>query len=365
MNIPFVDLQAQYRSIKPEIDRAIAAVIEETAFVSGPYASRFESEFAAYSGHKHVISCANGTDSLEILLRAMGIKAGDEIIVPALSWISTSECLATVGAIPVFVDVNEYGLIDVSLIEEHITEKTRAIIPVHLWGQPADMTTIMAIAEKQGLLVIEDCAQSHGAMIGSKKTGTFGHAASFSFYPGKNLGAYGDAGAMATNDDNIAETARIIANHGQVRKHQHLIEGRNSRMDGIQAAILSAKLPHLEKWTEARIRNAALYREALGEDLVECPPMRGDVRHVYHLFVVQSFDRDELMSHLSAQGIGVAIHYPTPLPLLEAYSYLGLNAARFPIASHLCSSIISLPMYAELSESQIEQVAASVRSFFG
>lgn len=365
MNIPFVDLQAQYRSIKSDIDRAIAAVIEETAFISGPYASRFEAEFAAYSGHKHVMSCANGTDSLEILLRAMGIKAGDEVIVPALSWISTSECLATVGAVPVFVDVDEFGLIDANLIEEQISEKTRAIIPVHLWGQPADMPAIMAIAEKRGLLVIEDCAQSHGAMIGDKKAGTFGHAASFSFYPGKNLGAYGDAGAMATNDDRIAEKARMIANHGQIRKHQHLVEGRNSRMDGIQAAVLSAKLPHLEKWTEARIRNASLYREALGEDLVECPPIKEDVRHVYHLFVIQSFDRDELMNHLSSQGIGVAIHYPTPLPLLDAYSHLGLHAARFPIASHLCRSIISLPMYAELSESQIEQVATSIRSFFG
>ena len=243
MQIPFVDLKAQYLSIQSELDKAISSVISNTSFIGGPTADAFEKSYSEFMGMKHTIACANGTDSLEILLVAMGIQPGDEVIVPAISWISTAEAVTTAGGVPVFVDVDEDFLIDISKIEERITNRTKAIIPVHLYGNPVDMNALMAIAEKHGLLVLEDCAQSHAATIHGKKAGTFGHAASFSFYPGKNLGAYGDAGGMVTNHNHIAKIARAIANHGQEGKHNHTREGRNSRMDGIQAAVLNTKLP--------------------------------------------------------------------------------------------------------------------------
>ncbi|MCS7014325.1 MAG: DegT/DnrJ/EryC1/StrS family aminotransferase [Chloroherpetonaceae bacterium] len=363
MKIPFVDLKAQYQSIKSEIDSAIANVISETAFISGKYAKAFEEEFAAYIGIKHCISCANGTDSIEILLKAMGIGHGDEVIVPANSWISTSEAVTTVGATPVFVDIlPDYYTIDPSKIEEKITPRTKVIIPVHLYGLPAEMDEIMAIARKYGLRVLEDCAQSHGATYKGKMTGTFGDCASFSFYPGKNLGAYGDAGAMVTNDDEIARIARLIANHGQPRKNEHEIEGRNSRLDGIQAAVLSVKLRHLENWTEARRRNANLYRKYLSGTHVVLPKEPEYSRHVYHLFVVRVTNREKIIDTLRAEGIETGIHYPTPLPLLKAYQRFGHKPEDFPVASSQMGKILSLPMYPELTEEMIEFVAKKIES---
>ena len=363
MNVPFVDLKQQYLSIKEEIDHAISSVIDQGAFIGGPFASQFEKEFSSYLNIKHTIGCANGTDSLEIIMKAMGIGPGDEVIVPALSWISTSESVSAVGAKPVFVDIDKnYYTIDTNLIEAKITKHTKAIIPVHLYGQAADMKTIMSIAKKHNLKVIEDCAQSHGAVTDSKTTGLWGAAASFSFYPGKNLGAYGDAGAMATNDDELAKTCRMIANHGQIKKHDHLIEGRNSRLDGIQAAILSAKIKYLKEWTERRIANAKKYDTLFKNNSIVAPVKRENSEHVYHLYVVQVDNRDKVMEELNTKGIQTSVHYPTPLPLLKAYSANSYTQKEFPVASSVTSRIISLPMYAELTDEQIKYVAETLHS---
>jgi dTDP-4-amino-4,6-dideoxygalactose transaminase len=362
MHIPFVDLKAQYSSIQNEMDRAIANIIANTSFIGGPAADAFEKSYSDFMGMKHTIACANGTDSLEILLVAMGIQPGDEVIVPAISWISTAEAVTTAGGVPVFVDIDEHFLIDLSKIEERITPRTKAIIPVHLYGNPVDMNALMAIANKHNLLVLEDCAQSHAATIHGKKAGTFGHAASFSFYPGKNLGAYGDAGGMVTNHDDFAKIARAIANHGQEGKHNHTREGRNSRMDGIQAAVLNIKLPHLEKWTEGRRKNAHLYHSLLNENVVK-PIEREGFRHVFHLYVIQHEDRDGLMAKLKEAHIDSAVHYPVPLPLMPCYtSRFHHTEADYPVAARLAKRILSLPMYSELTHDQIAYVAAHVNA---
>jgi dTDP-4-amino-4,6-dideoxygalactose transaminase len=365
MRIPFVDLKAQYKSLKEEIDMAIASVIDETAFISGKHAQHFEKDFSAFTGVEHTIACANGTDSLEILLQAMGVGRGDEVIVPAISWISTSEAVSTVGARPVFVDVDEHGLMDLTQVESRITAHTKAIIPVHLYGNPVDMARVMEIAQKHRLLVLEDCAQSHGAMIGDKQAGTFGDAASYSFYPGKNLGAYGDAGAMSTSNEQLARVSRAIANHGQEGKHNHIMEGRNSRMDGLQAAILRVKLPHLQLWTERRISRAALYTQLLDIPEVKLPVVRKGFRHVYHLFVIRTQQRDALAVHLKEQGIETSIHYPVPLPLMPCYKQYNHTPTSFPMATSMAAEILSLPMYAELTDGQVGEVCSAIRSFFG
>lgn len=364
MRVPFVDLYAQYESIRSQIDRAIADSIRNTSFIGGQPVREFESAFAEYLGLNHVVGCANGTDSLEILMQAMGIGSGDEVIVPAHSWISTSESVSAVGARPVFVDTESDNFtIDVSKIEAAITSRTKAIIPVHLFGHPADMHVIMQLADKHGLKVIEDCAQAHGAMIEGKMVGTFGDAASFSFYPGKNLGAYGDAGAMATNDDALAEKARMIANHGQITKHHHRIEGRNSRLDGLQAAILLAKLPFLNQWTEQRIQHAATYHTMLQNSGLDLPATKPAYKHVFHLYVIQSEKRDALKSFLAEQGVETAIHYPTALPFLNCYQNRNPSTDQFPVAHAHQSRILSIPMFAELTEQQLQHVANAVNKF--
>jgi len=362
MKVPFVDLYAQYLDIKKDIDSAIENTIRTSAYIGGPAVKEFEKEFAAWVGIDHVVACGNGTDSIEILLKAYGVGAGDEVIIPAISWISTSEAVGSVGATPVFVDIEEeYFAIDPARIEAAITKNTKAIIPVHLYGHPADMPAIMAIAAKHKLVVIEDCAQSHGARIDGKAAGTFGHAASFSFYPGKNLGAYGDAGCMATNDPAIAEQARMIAQHGQKGKHNHLIEGRNSRLDGLQAAILLAKLPHLDSWTDRRISNAALYDKALKGSDVCLPKIRSGSRHVYHLYVIRTKDRAAVQARLEQYGIETAIHYPTPLPFLPCYAHYGHKPEDFPVATACQHTILSIPMFAELTQDQIGHVAGVLK----
>ncbi|MBS1925762.1 MAG: DegT/DnrJ/EryC1/StrS family aminotransferase [Bacteroidetes bacterium] len=355
--IPFVDLYAQYQSIKQNIDEAITSTIKNTTFIGGKPVQDFEQAFAGFIGVKHTIGCANGTDSIEILLQAYGIGKGDEVIVPAASWISTSEAVSTAGATAVFVDVEEdYFTINPALIEAAITPNTKAIIPVHLYGHPADMPAIMAIAQKNNLIVIEDCAQSHASSINGKLTGTFGHAASFSFYPGKNLGAYGDAGCMATNDDAIAENARMIANHGQKGKHNHIIEGRNSRLDGLQAAILSAKLPYLHQWTHARIALAALYNSSISNLSFTLPKTKENYKHVFHLYVIRSNRRDALKDELNTLGIETAIHYPCALPFLNCYANQNFIAGSFPVAENWANTVLSLPMYAELTHEQLQYV---------
>ncbi len=360
--IPLVDLKKQYLQIREEINAAIMQVIDETAFVGDPgnrFVAQFETDFAAYVGTKHCIGCANGTDSIEILLRAHGIGAGDEVLVPAMTWISTASAVVSVGAKPVFVDIDPaYYTIDETLIEEHITPQTKAIIPVHFYGNMANMDAIMDIATKHNLTVIEDCAQAHGAALNGKKAGTWGHSASFSFYPGKNLGAYGDAGGMLTNDDHIAAQCRMITNHGQAGKHNHQLIGRNSKLDGLQAAILSVKLKYLDQWTEARINNAATYSQLLDEGTL--PQTRPNSKHVFHLYVVQVPERDKLIEVLKAENIFAGIHYPVSLPYLTAFAAYNHTPSDFPVAYAFQSKIISLPMYAELTEAEIKQVATVV-----
>ena len=366
MHIPFVDLKAQYNSIKGEIDSAINSVISETAFIGGEYVKKFEDEFTALYGVKHCISVANGTDSLYIIMKMLGIGNGDEVITVANSWISSSETISQTGAKPVFVDIHpEYYSLDEMLLENAITSKTRAIIAVHLQGQMCEMNAIKDICSKHSIYLIEDCAQSHFSELHGKRAGTIGIAGSFSFYPGKNLGAYGDAGCIITNDDGLAVKCKMFARHGALIKNQHQIEGVNSRMDGLQAAILNAKLPYILKWTDARIANALLYKKHFS-DIREIilPVIRPNSKHTFHLYVIRAAKRDELMNYLKNEGIETAIHNPTALPNLTAYKYLGLSENNFPIASKYQSEILSLPMYPELTEEKIVFIANKIKSFY-
>jgi dTDP-4-amino-4,6-dideoxygalactose transaminase len=308
--IPFVDLHAQYLSIKPAIDAAIAGVIAESAFIRGPHVDAFEDAWAKTLGVRRCVSCANGTDALYIAMRGLNVKSGDEVITTAHSWISTSETITQAGGRVVFCDTDEKTFtIEPKLIEAKITSRTVGIIPVHLYGQACDMDAIMAIARKHSLWVIEDCAQAHLARYDGKLVGTFGHAATFSFYPGKNLGAYGDAGCIVTDDDQLADWMATFARHGG--KGEHIIEGINSRLDGLQAAILSVKLPHLPDWTAARRRVAGRYDKLLGgTDNVLLPTVGNKRDHVYHLYVIRTAERDALRRHLADAGIATVLNYP-------------------------------------------------------
>jgi dTDP-4-amino-4,6-dideoxygalactose transaminase len=363
MRVPFVDLKAQYLSLKDELDAAIAEVVAATAFVSGRYATTFENAFADYIGVEHCIAVANGTDALEIALQAIGIGNGDEVIVPANTFFATAEGVSNIGALPVFVDCEpSFYNIDVEKIEEKITPRTRAVIPVHLYGLPAEMDGVMAIAKKHGLKVVEDCAQSHGADYKERRTGTIGDIATFSFYPGKNLGAYGDAGAIVTNDVDAAARCRLIGNHGQPAKYQHTLIGRNSRMDGIQAAVLSVKLKHFDKWLDARRRNAERYHEMLADIDIPLPVAPEYSRHTYHLYVIRVKERDAVAAKLSEAGIDTGLHYPTALPFLDVYSDGGYQPSDFPVAHAQMGELLSLPMYAELTEDQIAHVCMALKS---
>ncbi|MFN8445220.1 MAG: DegT/DnrJ/EryC1/StrS family aminotransferase [Caldilineaceae bacterium] len=361
MKIPFVDLHAQYLSIQTEIDRAIANVIGDTAFIRGKYVQHFEEEYAAAYGVKHCISCANGTDAIYIVLRMLGIGGGDEVITTAGTWIATSETITQTGARVVFVDVeDDYYCIDPTQIEAKITPRTKAIIPVHLLGQPAQIDTIADICQRHGIHLIEDTAQAHFATLHGQKVGTFGIAATFSFYPGKNLGAYGDAGAILTNDDALDEKCRIFARHGAspVSKHDHLMEGINSRLDGLQAAILSAKLPHIYDWNRARYEHAMYYNELLGDHpQIVTPKIRPNATHVFHVYEVRVPNRDQVQARLKEAGVDTSIHYPMPLPFLQAYQYLGHTPVDFPVVWKQHSEILSLPLYPEMTTTQQEYVA--------
>src|SRR3979409_505224 len=320
MPVPFADLQLQYLTIKGEIDAAVAAVIRDNAFIRGPYVDAFEREFASAVDTKHCVSCANGTDALYLAMAALNVRSGDEVITTAHSWISTSAMITHAGATVVFADTDGTTFtIDPAAIEAAITPRTVGIIPVHLYGQPADMDAIMAIARKHKLWVVEDCAQAHLARYKDRQIGTFGAAATYSFYPGKNLGAMGDAGAVVTNDDALAEHITMLARHGGLVKNQYPIEGINSRLDGMQAAILSAKLPHLPDWTRARQDAAKIYDAGLNqiEDVV-VPSVATDRSHVYHLYTIKHPRPDALAAHLNANGIQPGINYPIALPFLEA-----------------------------------------------
>jgi dTDP-4-amino-4,6-dideoxygalactose transaminase len=366
MKIPLVDLRTQYHSIKDEILEAVSNVMEESAFIGGSHVGKFESDFAEFCGVKHCIGVGNGTDAIFIALKSLGIGHGDEVITAANSFIATSEIITLLGAKVVFCDVSEVNRnIDPDLIPYKITEKTRAIIPVHLYGQPADMDEIMKIAEENDLHIVEDCAQAHGAKYKGKKVGTFGKIGCFSFYPGKNLGAYGDGGALVTDDEDIAKKMRMYANHGRSEKYNHEFEGINSRLDGMQAAVLSVKLKYLKDWNLKRNRNARIYNDKLeGVGDIKIPAIAGDRDHVFHLYVIRSKKRDRLKKFLVDNGVSCGIHYPIALPNLKAYNHLDHKPEDFPVSSILQDEILSLPMFPELTAEQIDYVVDKIKEFF-
>jgi dTDP-4-amino-4,6-dideoxygalactose transaminase len=363
--VPFGDLHAQYLSIKDEIDSAIAEVIRSSSFIRGPFVDQFETSFADAIGTAHCVSCANGTDALYIAMRALGLKPGDEVITSAHSWIATSEAITQAGGKVVFCDADETTFtLDPERLSGLITPRTVGIIPVHLYGQTADMDAIMSIAQRHGQWVIEDCAQAHLAAYKGRTAGTFGVAGTFSFYPGKNLGAMGDAGAIVTNDAALARGMAMFARHGGLTKGDHQIEGINSRLDGLQAAILGVKLKHLPGWTAARHAIAAAYDARLGDiDGLTLPAIAEGRSHVYHLYVVRHENRDALARHLQTRGIQTAINYPVALPFLPAYARLGHQPGDFPVAHRNQSQILSLPLYPEMSAEQIGRVADAVEAF--
>jgi dTDP-4-amino-4,6-dideoxygalactose transaminase len=366
MKIPFNNLYAQYLSIQKEIDSTIENVIVESGFISSKFVKEFEAGFAAALDVPHCISCGNGTDALFIALRSLNLKKGDEVITPANSWISSAEVITLAGGRVVFCDIDrDTYTLDPSKVEEAVTKKTKGIIAVHLYGQPADMTRLLTIAEDHGLWLIEDCSQAHFARQEQKYTGSMGDVGTFSFYPGKNLGAFGDAGCILTYDSKRAEFIRKFACHGSLIKGAHEMEGINSRMDGLQAAILSVKLSHIEAWTNRRRQLAGLYNEFLA-DIAEItlPKLRVGSTHVFHLYVIRTEKRDELRKFLADSDIGTGIHYPTALPFLPAYEYLNHSPDDFPVAFMCQNQILSLPIYPEMTEEMVGFVAHQIRQFF-
>ncbi|TAK04886.1 DegT/DnrJ/EryC1/StrS family aminotransferase [Patescibacteria group bacterium] len=363
--IPFLDLHAQYLTIRDDIHRAIEGVFEESRFVLGPAVARFEESFAAYCGVKHAVGVTNGTNALILLFTAAGIGPGDEVIVPANTFVATAEAVCRAGATPVFVDCDaDTGLIDPSAVAAALTEKTKAVVPVHLYGQMAPMREVAAVAEPRGIAVFEDACQAHGARQDGKRAGSVGKAAAFSFYPGKNLGAAGEAGAVVTNDEELAARLRLLRNHGMPRKYVHDLVGFNARMHGIQGAVLSVKLPHLDAWNARRRAIAARYDAAFAH-LPDIRPMRvvpGN-EHVYHLYVIRSTRRDALAAHLAAAGIETGIHYPYPIHLQKAYADSGKGQGSLPRAEALAGDILSLPIYPELPDTHVDEVVAAIRDF--
>ena len=367
MNIPLVDLKAQYLSIRDEIDQAIQNVLEHTQFINGPEVKEFEQKFAEFSGARFCVGVANGTDALILALDAIEVGPGDEVITVANTFIATAEAISAVGATPVFVDVDprHYNM-DTTALEAAITPRTKAVIPVHLYGQSAPMEEISAIAKRHGIRIIEDAAQAHGGSISGNPVGSWGDVTTFSFYPAKNLGAYGDAGAIVSNNQSLAESIRMRKDHGRTQKYTHDFIGTNSRLDTLQAAILSVKLDHLEEWIERRRVIARKYDAALSEfPWLTLPEEMDQSKHVYHLYVVQTDRRDEFQQHLAASGVGTGIHYPIPLHLQPAYSHLGYKQGDFPVAEALADRILSLPLYPELTDAQVQEVVEAVATFDG
>lgn len=366
MRVPFLDLAAQYESLRPEMDEAISRIVTSARFIGGSVVSQFEGEFASYLGAEHCIGVGNGTDALEIALRAMRLPTDGEVIVPANSFIGSAEAVTNAGLQVRFCDVDSSYTLDPVKVEQAVSATTVALMPVHLYGQPADMDSLCAIADRYGLRVLEDCAQAHGADIRGRPVGTFGDAAAFSFFPGKNLGAYGDAGAVVTNDDRIGHLARMLANHGRTEKYRHDCEGRNSRLDALQAAVLLVKLPHLDAWTSRRREVAADYRrlfERLQPDRLTLPPWMADSRSANHLFVIRVANRNGLIRHLSEHGVDTGIHYPIALPDQPAYEYLGQRESC-PNSLAWSQELLSLPMGEHLSDAQVNHVAEVIQGFF-
>lgn len=355
--IPLVDLKAQYRSLKPEIDRAIQEVIDATAFILGPKVDDFEHAFARFCGVDHCIAMGNGTDATVLALEALGVGRGDEVITVAHTFIATAEGISELGAVPVFIDVlPDTLLMDVSQLEAAITHRTKAIVPVHLYGQTVDMDPLMQLARKHGLKVMEDACQAHGAEYRGRRAGSIGDAATFSFYPGKNLGAYGDAGAVVTHDATMADWIRRKRNHGRATKYTHDFVGRNSRMDGIQGAVLGVKLPYLDDWNASRRNLAERYKEKLAPLGIRGLATQNGCEPVYHLFVVRVADRDRLLAKLNEAGIEAGIHYPVPLHLQKAYSHLGMHEGDLPVTELAATQILSLPIWPGMEPDVIDQV---------
>lgn len=363
-SVPFVDLAAQYADIKDEIDTAISNVINGTGFILGQDVKAFEEEFAAFCGTDYAIGVDSGTSALELALRAYGVGPGDEVITAANTFIATTFAISYTGATPVLVDIDpQTYTLDTTLLKQAITPRTKAIIPVHLYGQPTDMDPILDIAKQHQLIVIEDACQAHGAEYKGKRVGSLGHAAAFSFYPAKNLGAYGDGGMVVTNDENTANTLQMLRNYGQSKKYHHDLQGYNRRLDSIQAAILRVKLRHLEKWNAARRQHAHRYTEMLSNNAVAPPREAEYAASVYHLYVIRVEERDKLRTYLQEQGISSGIHYPIPIHLQPAYRNLGYEKGKFPVTETYAEQILSLPMYAELKPDLIGEVAAAIEKF--
>jgi dTDP-4-amino-4,6-dideoxygalactose transaminase len=359
--IPYVDLKAQYRSIKNEIDAAVMRVLESTQFVLGEEVAAFEREFATYCDASESVGVNSGTSALHLALLAAGIEPGDEVITTPFTFVATVAAIRYAGATPVLVDIEpDYFTIDVSKIESAITPRTRAIMPVHLYGQPADMAPIVEIARRHGLTVIEDAAQAHGSEYHGRRCGSLAEVAAFSFYPAKNLGAYGEGGAITTTRPDVATTCRILRDWGQEKRYEHRLKGFNYRMDGIQGAVLRVKLRHLENWTEKRRQVARWYAEGLDPENVRVPKERLGCRHVYHVYVVRSDDRDALRDVLTKQEIQTGIHYPIPVHLQPAHADLGYHVGDFPVAETVAREVLSLPIFPEMTREQVLTVAAAV-----
>lgn len=360
--IPLVDLRAQYERIKPEIDAALQRVIDGTAFILGPEVAAFEEAFARYLGAGGAVGVASGSAALHLALRACGVGRGDEVITTAHTFIATVEAIVQIGARPVFVDIDPRTYtIDPDQVERAITARTRAILPVHLYGHPADMDALGAIAARHSLRLVEDAAQAHGARAGEAYCGTFGDLACFSFYPGKNLGAFGDAGAVTGTDAALLQRVRMLRDHGRTSKYEHEEIGFGERLDAVQAAVLRAKLAHLEAWTEARRAHARRYTALLADADVITPTEAPSVRHVYHLYVIRCSRRDELLAHLQSKGIGAGVHYPMPIHRQRAYLKQGYGDVCLPVTEQVAREIVSLPLYPELDEEQVRTVAHAVR----
>lgn len=368
ITVPFVDLKTQYLSIKEEIWRELDEVLENTSYICGKKVKKFEEEFARLHDVRYCVALSSGTDALHTALQAIGLKPGDEVIVPVNTFIATSEVISLCYAKPVFIDHNEKTYnIDISKIEDKITDRTKAIIPVHLYGQPSELDKIIGIAKRYNLYVIEDCSQAHLSTFKNKKVGGWGNIGTFSFYPGKNLGAYGEAGAVVTNDEEFYNKMLRFRQHGSTEKYVHESEGHNYRMEEIQAGVLNVKLKYINEWTESRRRIASIYNRELSsidhKELV--PPYCPDyIKHVYHLYVIRINERNRFSKYLSDNGIQTALHYPVPLHLQKAYSYLNKKAGDYETAEKCCNQILSLPMYPEMSEDQIDHVCRTIKNYF-
>ena len=364
MQVPFVDLKKQYLSIKDEIDSSIKEVLDNTAFILGKKVEDFEKKFAELCNVKHCIGVNNGTSALRLALQSLNIKPNDEIITTPFTFIATAEAISHTGAKPVFADIDEKTYcIDPEKIRENITKRTKAIMPVHLFGQPADMDPILEIAEKHSIKVIEDAAQAHNASYKNRKAGSMGEISCFSFYPGKNLGAYGEAGAVCTNNEEIAKNLVLLRQHGELVRYYHDIIGDNCRMEAFQGAVLGVKIKYIGEWTEKRRRNAECYNKLLKNLDIALPYEADYARHVYHIYAIRAKNRDKLREFLGKNGIATGIHYPIPVHLQKAYSFMGIKKGSFPKAEKVADEILSIPMYPELSEEQMEYISDTIKNF--